>query len=940
MTDKGAHFYRCDFQVHSPRDLRWTGPAEGAVTHCLSDADRKTYAKTLVEACRKKGLNAIAVTDHHDMLFPEYVRQAAAQETDAAGYPLPVDNRLVVFPGMELTLGVPCQALVIFDADFPADQFELVTNALALTVNPPTEAKTAPVQQLTTMLTMQDVKTELDKRAFLRNRYILLPNVTNAGTHSILRDGQAAKYSEMHCVGGYIDGSFSKLGTGTLHKLSGLDKAWGNKRVAVFQTSDNRFADHRDLGIASTWVKWAVPTAEALRQACLAQESRVLQDAPLLPAVLVRSISVSNSAFLGTVDLALNPQYNALIGGRGTGKSSILEYLRWALCDQPPVVEGEDAPNYQDRRSRLIGATLKPFNATVDVRFEINGVPHLVRRRSNDGSLLLKVDGGDLKPCSEDEVRTLLPIQAYSQKQLSSVSVRVDELLRFITSPIRSQLHRIDVRLAEQSAEIRQSFATRRRQNVLAQTIESRDSEERSLKGQAEAIRRSLTGLSEDDRQLLDQGQVYDEADNAVAGWRDKTLTISTEVATVRDLINGFLSTVELEPDAPQAAVLGAANAEYQEFLHDAVSALDVLSIKAASITSAISKLPPASPWKQWSELYTAFKTKYDEAVARSSAHGQQMAELKRVESLLSEHIRETARLRADLASLSGAEAAYQRLRSEWLALLKDRDDLLDTQCVRLTENSGGAIRAQVKRHSKAEAFFEAIKQSLAGSKISSSRFEGLCQSITDSPDPGATLHAVLVDLENLGTFDTEKEGSDKRPVTPALRLAGFTENDLDRIARFLKPEQWLSVSLTPIASIPIFEHRVREGEYIPFSDASAGQQATSLLKVLLNESGPPLIIDQPEEDLDNPVMLDIVKQVWKAKQNRQLIFASHNANLVVNGDAELVVWCEYKVSGEESHGYIAGEGAIDVPVIREAIKNVMEGGEAAFKLRREKYGF
>ena len=147
-------------------------------------------------------------------------------------------------------------------------------------------------------------------------------------------------------------------------------------------------------------------------------------------------------------------------------------------------------------------------------------------------------------------------------------------------------------------------------------------------------------------------------------------------------------------------------------------------------------------------------------------------------------------------------------------------------------------------------------------------------------------------------------------------------------------------LSLTPISSSPVFEYRTREKEYISFHDASVGQQATALLKTLLNQPGPPLIIDQPEEDLDNPVMLEIVEQVWKAKQKRQLIFASHNANLVVNGDAELVVWCDYRTAGDQSRGTIGGQGAIDVDDVRDAIKKIMEGGEEAFNMRKEKYGF
>jgi chromosome segregation protein len=153
-------------------------------------------------------------------------------------------------------------------------------------------------------------------------------------------------------------------------------------------------------------------------------------------------------------------------------------------------------------------------------------------------------------------------------------------------------------------------------------------------------------------------------------------------------------------------------------------------------------------------------------------------------------------------------------------------------------------------------------------------------------------------------------------------------------------PDTWLDLSLTRLEDEPVFEYRVREGDYIPFANASAGQQATALLKALLNQSGPPLIIDQPEEDLDNPVILEVVQQIWNAKKERQIIIASHNANLVVNGDAELVAWCDYRVVGEQSGGQISSTGAIDIPEICEAIKQVMEGGESAFKLRKDKYGF
>jgi len=68
--DRGAHFYRCDFQVHTPRDLNWEGA--GAV----SCDERKAYSEELICDCRQKGIDAIAITDHHDFVFFPYVRKA------------------------------------------------------------------------------------------------------------------------------------------------------------------------------------------------------------------------------------------------------------------------------------------------------------------------------------------------------------------------------------------------------------------------------------------------------------------------------------------------------------------------------------------------------------------------------------------------------------------------------------------------------------------------------------------------------------------------------------------------------------------------------------------------------------------------------------------------------------------------------------------------
>lgn len=930
MIDDGAHFHRCDFQVHTPRDRQWTGADRVSVD------ERATYAASLVDACRAKGLDAIAVTDHHDLTFVPFVRRAAAEETDVDGTPLPPERRLVIYPGIELTLAVPCQAILILDADFEENRFEAVLTALAVTPADAADAKTAQTERLENVHSLKALKEKLDEHPWLRDRYIVFPNVSGEGKSSLLRTGMAAKYKEMPFVGGYVDGSFSKLKEGSLSILAGRDKAWGHKRLACIQTSDSRREDHEKLGEHTSWIKWARPTAEALRQACLAQESRISHDEPELPAVAISGISVSNSRFLGPVDLALNRQYNALIGGRGTGKSTILEYLRWALCDQPPSSANADVPQYQQRRDRLIENTLKPFGATVDVSFGVNGVEHVVRRDSRDGGLLIKVAGDEFRPCNEAEVRTLLPIQAYSQKQLSGVSVRADELVRFVTAPIRGELAEMDRRLADKAERVRQTHSKRLRRQTLSAELSERTLEARSLEEQVDAIRGSLTGLTDDDRRLIDASRGFEAADAATEEWRG---VLRSAMASVGDLATRSETGIGKAPppsDAPEGGLLNAMHAEFVDAMTKTVQTLRSLEAELA----AVSAFGPGSPWERWRVTMKSYKESYADALARSSFHGERMQQLQSIETRLAAHRRETTRLGEELASLQAAEETYLAERDAWAAVRDERDVLVDAQCERLSASAKGAIRSRVRRFAEADAFAERLRESLSGSGIRRDKLEAVVATIVNAKEPKEQWLAILANLEALAVFVVERDGGENRPPSATLSAAGLAAGDLERIARRLTPEDWLNLSLVEIASEPVFEYRTREGEYIAFGNASAGQQATALLKTLLNEPGPPVLIDQPEEDLDNPVMQEIVEQIWSAKRRRQILFVSHNANLVVNGDAELVAWCDYRKAGDQSGGRIVGQGAIDVPEVREAIKRIMEGGEDAFRLRREKYGF
>src|SRR5262249_50693194 len=127
-----------------------------------------------------------------------------------------------------------------------------------------------------------------------------------------------------------------------------------------------------------------------------------------------------------------------------------------------------------------------------------------------------------------------------------------------------------------------------------------------------------------------------------------------------------------------------------------------------------------------------------------------------------------------------------------------------------------------------------------------------------------------------------------------------------------------------------------------PLEALSAGQKATAVLLLLLLESDAPLVVDQPEDDLGSRFITEgVVPRMRQEKRRRQFVFSTHNANIPVLGDAELIVGLT--ATGEAPHGQATIEdghrGSIDVQSVCALVEELLEGGEDAFELRRLKYG-
>jgi chromosome segregation protein len=936
--DKGAHFYKCDFQVHTPRDANWSG------AEAVTPAERKAYAEELVQACRARGIGAIAITDHHDFAFFPHVRSAAAKEVDASGEPLSKEKQLAVFPGLELTLSSPpCQAILILDADFDETKFGDILTALTIAPTDAALSKLASVDSVSpaSITGFNDLEAKLNQYAWLKGKFIILPNVTTDGHKTLFRDGFAKHYKEMRCVGGYIDGSYDNSSVGHKNILEGRQQNNGYKPIAVFQTSDNRKRDHSDLGKHTTYVKWSEPTAEALRQACLARESRLSNDEPALPNIWIRSMSVTNSKFLGSASLDFNRQYNAIIGGRGTGKSTLLEYLRWGLCDQP--VETEDIDVVQSKRKHLIANTLQKFDGEVHVEFVLNGVTHWVKRNSKTHEILLKIGDAPAAPATEQKVRNLLGIQAYSQKQLSSVGVRIDELKRFVELPIKQELDQIRSDIHDTEAKTRSAYSDFIRLKELEAELDKNTVEISSLTEQLTALRKGLKGLSEDDQKTIAKKAIYDDEESIVQALQNELETVEGQVVALVESLQSDSDAGPGEVDDPEQTAqlenkteIDDIRAKFATKFQEVESSLAALS----GLFTAGSLKPIREAVKKWEKLKSDFDAKYEAAKAKAKVNQQQLDQIQAHEKRIGVLKTQQTEKRNAITALGKPEKEYKTQRDRWNALHQKKVAALQKQCEQFTALSAGFIKAEIAGSLDVAGLTQKLKVAFAGMNVKEEKIDKVCQLLVKAADPFVEWNKILSELESLALHPSDAPGD--LPDTPLLNKCSFIESERKRIANQFDTSRWIELSVTELEFNPRFFYCTNQAkeEYIAFSEASAGQQATALLTVLLNQPGAPLIIDQPEDDIDSKLFKDIVKRVWNAKGKRQLVFASHSANFVVNGDAELVVCCDYAKAGDQTRGIIKAMGAIDKREIREEIILVTEGGRDAFKLRMDQYGF
>lgn len=938
-----AIWRKCDFQIHTPRDPNWRGQRPCGINETIQNTDniatkqdvddaRKIWATEFIDRCEKKKLTAIAVTDHHDMTMIPYLQADISRRKKEN-----TEFDLWLFPGMELTARGGCQCILLFDSDLSDDLRRDAQGRLGIDSTSLDEeaAKGPPVTQLSQ--NYSELGELLDNVVSLRGKYIILPNVSEGGRHTVLTDGGHTDFKKMPYVGGYLDNgqNVSTYGSKNKSRTSGNNPQWSDRKIYPLPTSDCRSSDYASLGSNNTWIKLAEPTTESIRQSFLGHPSRICIASPQTPSLYVSNISINEQTILLPTEITLSSELNSVIGGRGSGKSSFLEYLAFALGRSSYDHKREEYSN-TSRMHDLIYDSVITNSATITIRIVQDNAEFVVSRSSaNSYQPDITYPDGEKQAITVKELRELFPAVVYSQGELAEIGkqtgqqTQLTDLLQFVNPDYKRDDIKCQQGITESKNEVKKSILKLTENWVLKEKIRKLKTEKSSTVQRVEALEKSLPELSDEDKEIINTFEKSNDFESKRVQASKHAERILADLKIVADEL---LDERDLDSDLTDDEVTNFQN-KYKTLYDSFKLGISDLSEKLTSDYSSLS-----ASEGEWSQVYAAAKVSRNSVLEKFGEHQtvtNQIIKLREVITDLTIRIGDNEALLRELGDPSdGLKDAIKSLHK----ISTERASQTQKWASEIEELSSGKIKAHVNLDGDISELSDAVDviASKTGSQ-EATRQSNLAKALsTDSfstardqlrTDCLSILHWKLV-----GTAIGEDAPSSDYLTkiigdTPRIKNSLFENMDSARaeaIATSIsKPEITLS-----------YCDGTRE---IAFEKASEGQRATALLFMLLEQSGGPLIVDQPEGDLDNKVITELSEKLHLAKQKRQIVFASHNANIVVNGSSELVACIDINDDGDREFGNC---GAIDNSSVREVITLTMEGGKTAFKDRQNKYGY
>lgn len=919
MEYVGLRWYKCDFHLHT-----------------MSSKCYKTQTDTpemWVEKIKKEGLQCVAITDHNDYQGIDNIKLLCEKEG------------IVAFPGVELSCdSSKVHLLILFDITCTSNDVREFLNSVGIykgkygdsgcTCEGDIKSVCLKAHKMGGLIIAAHIDeyngiSEIsfdNMKEILDRKYIDAVQVVNS---EIWKEYENNNGWNATCL--KLREKYGK----TIYENQAKD--WHNafvlanrSKLPLLTFSDNPSAKneskHGLWGIGSdyTWLKMNhTPDLESIRQAFLSHDMRVKpiyenkQKPDETPELWINSIKIYKTV-LNKEEIAVyfNPQLNTIIGGRGSGKSSIIRMLAGGMhsfdAGSLNIIKQEQENFYKESGKDKLG---KERNGvfTKDSRIEIfferaldtyKLVVSDIKNMNNQKRTLYRFIKEEWVEIIDKNYLDFFKAQVYTQKQIYEIAIDSNSLMNIIDEDIDNFHQKLD----EKEASLSEVIAKWLEIWNLQKSIE----EEEKIKTEINDIDDQINKYNESGISIaLNEKQRFTAEKKAVDDYiTQKNGQVERINRAVNDIIAEKLDYSRVNNQEIQTLIEKDLN-----LLKDRKKAvsriLELLVNDTKELIDSINK-------SDWNKQINEADGKYNEACRLLQGQGVDFNKLDELLEKKKAKLKDLDKINLDKQRLKKAEIEREQLYVQYKNLVKEIT-MLRSEFIRIVIGEDSNVKFDIQRNRNRSSFVQIMKSVLNRDNVT------IEEDINKLSDVFFASNGIEKFRQQMWNIRKEK---DKNSCSWRTRTA-ILEMQPESFARMISflPEDDLKVSYKPENS----------SKYIPLSNASAGQKTTAILTFLLSYGDVPLLLDQPEDDLDNKLVYDlIVARLKKTKSKRQVIIVTHNANIPVNADSEYIV----SLNSETDEVAVKFEGTMDDENIRKEICDVMEGTKYAFEMRAKKYHF
>ncbi len=881
-------------------------------------------------------IDCVAVTDHNsgewiDRLKKAYSEMKAKAE---AGQPRDGFRELTIFPGVEISVNGGFHLLALFDPSMTTSSIDTLLGKVDY------QGTKGDSDGVTRKGAAEVIQAVLDMEGIPVPAHADRPGASGKGLLA-LRDEQSKA---------------SRLDASTLRQVFEIDKLlaveWEDpsrlfpecvakscqKLSRVLGSDCHTFQGAHVPGSRYIWIKMAKPTLEGLRLALLdgnevsiRRSDEATFDPFKLPRHIITAIEIESARYMGNGQmerLKFSPYYNGLIGGRGTGKSTVIHALRLAMRrDDELRLLDEPRKHFESFRSvsknRDDKGALRP---ETEIRVEWQREGLMYRLCWSVGRQAVAVeeqmeDGQWRASNSQATNADRFPMRVFSQGQIAALAGEGRQALLGIideaanVESLRQDLD--DARLAY--------FAKRARLRELEGKLATRPEVERKLGD----VKKNLDALTKAHHtEVLNAYQRAARQDSA-------TKQTLAQLGTIPERLDALAGEVILDNwsdgtfDSGSDADALTWRTEAERIVTDTRTTLQKLAEEMRQHITNLKSDPNLDAWRKRAQV---IRQAYEQM--RQSLAQQGISEPKEFSSFVEEqesleaHILELDRLTKE------RDAVRAEIETQWQIIFDSRKAITEARArfVRDTLAHNDFVRMEIAPFGfDSRAIERSLRELL---EVADDRFESDILLLENGqPTHGLAYDiAIVEDSRRAAALSTVKERLLNIDGGFGGHFQNYIRRKLERSEFADQVHCWF-----PEDDLRIEYSRGGDGRnWNSIVQGSQGQRSAALLAFLLAFGEEPLILDQPEDDLDNHLIYDlIVKHIRASKLQRQLIIVTHNPNVVVNGDAEIVYVLGFR--GGQCH--VIERGALQEKAVRDEVCRVMEGGREALARRWARLG-